>query len=143
MWIDFGILHNSARSIRHRLPMLAAGAAMISIMASLSSCDRAMVRTLIDKIGQRNKAKPSVYHEFEGYSPGARRSKAKEDFDRYQYYIAPEKGEFHNVEPEIHFRQDYEPISAEPQVQFDESQYWRDHPLTLEGDPAPPQEPVE
>ena len=139
----YGLWLIIVRCFHSALQTCAVCVAVIAITGTLSSCDRSMVRNLIDKIGSRDKDKPPVYHEYEGYSPGARRSKAKEDFTRYHYYIAPEKDEITAAEPEIFFRQDYEPITAEPSVQFDESQYWREHPLMLEGDPTTPQEKKE
>ena len=139
----YGLWHTIVRRFYTARMTCAGCLAVIALAGTLSSCDRTMVRNLIDKIGSRTKDKPPVYHEFEGYSPGARRSKAKEDFTRYHYYIAPEKVDITSSEPEIYFRQDYEPIDAEPAVQFDESQYWRDHPLVLEGDPTTPQEKQE
>ena len=77
----------------------------------------------------------TAYHAFEGYSPGAAKSKVEEDFNRYHYYIAPEREETYDLDPDIYFRQDYEAI--EPVATFDEEQYWRDHPLTIDESPSP------
>ena len=81
-----------------------------------------------------DKEKPEVYHAFEGYSPGAKKSKVEEDFSRYHYYIAPIREETYDSDPDIYFRQDYEAI--EPVPTFDEEQYWREHPLTFD-EPSP------
>lgn len=104
----------------------------------LASCSRDRLRQLIDKLGSPDVEKPDVYHEFEGYSPGAKKSKGKEDFSRYHYYIATERFDYDDPSPDIYFRQDYEAI--EPMPTFDEEQYWRDHPLTVEELPTP--EPI-
>ncbi len=110
-------------------------AVLIFCALMLSGCDRATLRKWISWIVRPNHSKPQVYHEYEGYSPGATKSTVVEDFSRYYYYIAPNEEEMRNSDPEIYFRQDYEAI--EPQVSFDEEQYWREHPLQLDND-APP-----
>ena len=96
----------------------------------LTSCDRALLRRLIDKLGHRDNSKPAVYHEYEGYSPGLRKSRVAEEFGRYHYYIAPDENDIPDPDPEIYFRQDFEDV--EPLTTFDEDQYWRDHPLQLD-----------
>ena len=96
----------------------------------LTSCSRSMLRQIIDRLGRPDKEKPEVYHAFEGYSPGAKKSKVEEDFSRYHYYIAPIREETYDSDPDIYFRQDYDDVV--PQVSFDEEQYWRDHPLNLD-----------
>ncbi len=57
----------------------------------LTGCDRAMLRRVIDMLGHRDKSKPAVYHDYEGYSPGLRKSHVTEEFSRYHYYIAPDE----------------------------------------------------
>ena len=99
-------------------------------IVTLSSCNRAQLRQIINKLGSPDKEKPEIYHEFEGYSPGAKKNKGKEDFNRYHYYIAPERNDMVDNDPDIYFRQDYEVIDPIPT--FDEEQYWRDHPITIE-----------
>ena len=121
----------------HALAFTRSKCAMLVVLicsALLSSCDRAQLRQLINKLGRPDQEKPEVYHEFEGYSPGASKSKGKEDFSRYHYYIAPEMSEAIEPEPDIYFRQDYEAIDPIPT--FDEEQYWRDHPITIEDNPT-------
>ena len=106
---------------------------LLSSTVVLTGCSRATLRRLIDKVVSPKKEKPEIYYEHEGYSPGAKRSQKEEDFSRYHYYIAPELTDELDMsygEPEIVFRQDYEPIDTFPT--FDEEQYWRDHPLQLE-----------
>ena len=95
---------------------------------------RGTLRELINHMGSNKSEKPEVYHEYEGYSPGAKRSQGVEDFNRYHYYIAPTEEELLNSDPEIYFRQDYEPI--ESQEPFDEEKYWREHPLFVD-EPLP------
>ena len=97
---------------------------------ALTSCTLDHLRMLINKWGSPDKEKPTIYYEFEGYSPGAKKSKGKEDFSRYHYYIAPDKEEMIDSDPNIYFRQDYEAI--EPMPTFDEEQFWRDHPFIIE-----------
>lgn len=95
--------------------------------------DRYMLRRVINLIGSRDKEKPDVFHEYEGYSPGIQRSRhGVEDFNRYHYYLAPDKEEIIDSDPQIYFRQDYEAI--EPEISFDEAQYWREHPLNFDSD---------
>ena len=101
----------------------------------LTSCSRAQLRQLINKLGSPDQEKPEVYHEFEGFSPGAKKTHGKEDFTRYHYYIAPEQNDIADNEPDIYFRQDYEVIDPIPT--FDEEQYWREHPLVIDDDPLP------
>lgn len=101
----------------------------------LTSCSRSTLRQIIDRLGRPDKEKPEVYHAFEGYSPGAAKSKVEEDFSRYHYYIAPEREETYDLDPDIYFRQDYEAI--EPVATFDEEQYWREHPLNIDESPSP------
>ena len=101
----------------------------------LTSCSRSTLRQIIDRLGRPDKEKPEVYHAFEGYSPGAAKSKVEEDFNRYHYYIAPDREETYDLDPDIYFRQDYEAI--EPVATFDEEQYWRDHPLPIDESPSP------
>ncbi len=103
-------------------------------MVTLSSCNRAQLRQIINKLGSPDKEKPEIYHEFEGYSPSANKNKGKEDFNRYHYYIAPEMSDIVDNDPDIYFRQDYEAIDPIPT--FDEEQYWRDHPITIEDNPS-------
>ena len=97
----------------------------------LTGCDRTTLRRAIDLLGHRDESKPPIYHEYEGYSPGIRRSRVAEEFSRYHYYIAPESIA-PDPDPDIYFRQDFEGV--EPMVTFDEEQYWRDHPLQLDID---------
>jgi len=94
-------------------------------LLALTGCDRSTLRRAIDRFGSPEKVKPEVYHESVGYSPGAKKSKVEEDFNRYHYYIAPDKEEPVETDPDIYFRQDYEPI--EPMPLFDEEQFWREH----------------
>ncbi len=106
---------------------------LLSTGLLLSGCTRANLRRVIDHLVSPDKEKPEIYYEHQGYSPGAQRSNKEEDFTRYHYYIAPAMTDEPDVsysEPEIVFRQDYEPIDTFPT--FDEEQYWRDHPLQLE-----------
>lgn len=95
--------------------------------------DRTTLRQFIDLVGRRDKSKPPIYHEYEGYSPGLRKSRVTEEFSRYHYYIAPDEAEAadasSNAGPDIYFRQDFEEIVR--QATFDEEQYWREHPLDL------------
>lgn len=111
---------------------------MVALMTLLLSggvwlCfDRPMLRSIINQWGRLRKEKPEVYHEYEGYSPGANRSRVEEDFNRYHYYIAPDHEELLNSDPDIYFRQDYEAIEAP--ATFDEDQYWRENPLTFDDD---------
>ena len=100
-----------------------------------TGCSRSTLRQWIDRLGRPDQEKPEVYHEYQGYSPGAAKSKVEEDFNRYHYYIAPEREETYDLDPDIYFRQDYEAI--EPVATFDEEQYWRDHPLTIDESPSP------
>ena len=104
----------------------------IAVGLSCVFIDRPMLRRLINQWGRLRKEKPEVYYEYEGYSPGAARSRVEEDFNRYHYYIAPDYEELLNSDPEIYFRQDYEAIEAP--VTFDEEQYWRENPLTFDED---------
>ena len=105
---------------------------------SLMSCDRMTLRKIINRFGSEKKDAPEVYHEYEGYSPGLKRSHVEEDFNRYHYYIATEPEEIVFTEPEIYFRQDYETYE-EPDVQFDEEAYWREHPIQVDGQPDIPE----
>ena len=93
------------------------------------SCDRALFRRIINKLGKKSEEKPAVYHEYEGYSPGALRSKSLEDFSRYHYYIAPDHEELVNSDPQPYYSPEYEVIEAP--ADFDEEQYWREHPLPI------------
>lgn len=104
---------------------------------SLIGCDRPTLRKVINYLGSEKKEKPEVYHEYEGYSPGLKRSRVEEDFNRYHYYIATEFEEMSAPEPDIYFRQDYETYE-EPDVQFDEEAYWREHPIQIDGQPDAP-----
>ncbi len=113
-------------------------ASLLAFLLLLTGCSRATLRRVIDAIGRRDNSKPSVYYEHEGYSPGLKRSQVNEEFSRYHYYIAPDELSAPEPEPEIIFRQDYEDVT--PQVSFDEEQYWRDHPLQLDGDEEVPEE---
>ncbi len=106
------------------------GLACLFAAMLLTGCDRAMLRRVIDMLGHRDKSKPAVYHDYEGYSPGLRKSHVTEEFSRYHYYIAPDEVAAPDPDPDIYFRQDYDDVS--PQVSFDEEQYWRDHPLNLD-----------
>ena len=111
-------------------------AACMTIM--LTSCDRKTLRNIINRFGSEKKEKPEIYHEYEGYSPGLKRSQVEEDFNRYHYYIATEPTIDIDYEPEIVFRQDYEDY-VEPDVQFDEEKYWREHPIQIDGQPEIPE----
>ena len=106
-------------------------AAILMCAIMLTGCDRTTLRRAIDLLGHRDESKPPIYHEYEGYSPGIRRSRVAEEFSRYHYYIAPESIA-PDPDPDIYFRQDFEGV--EPMVTFDEEQYWRDHPLQLDID---------
>ena len=106
-------------------------AAILLCAIMLTGCDRTTLRRAIDLLGHRDESKPPIYHEYEGYSPGIRRSRVAEEFSRYHYYIAPESMA-PDPDPDIYFRQDFEGV--EPMVTFDEEQYWRDHPLQLDID---------
>ena len=116
------------------LPSMRKYALALLCLLLLTSCSRSMLRQIIDRLGRPDKEKPEVYHAFEGYSPGAKKSKVEEDFSRYHYYIAPIREETYDSDPDIYFRQDYEAI--EPVSTFDEEQYWREHPLTFD-EPSP------
>lgn len=104
----------------------------LAICLALCGCTRENLRWVINKLGSKEQEKPAVYHEYEGYSPGARKSKALEDFNRYYYYISPDKEELVGSDPEIYFQQDYEVIEATND--FDEEQYWREHPLNFDNE---------
>ena len=120
--------HSSSRCVR--------GFVMVMLCSLLlPSCSRDDLKRLINKLGSPDQEKPEVYHEFEGYSPGAKKTQGKEDFNRYHYYIAPEREEVANTDPDIYFRQDYE--SIDPVPTFDEEQYWRDFPLVADDNPTP------
>ena len=101
-----------------------------AMCATLTGCSRNNLRRVIDMLGSPDKDKPEVYHEFQGYSPGEKRSHAEEDFNRYFYYIAPDKEELLDSDPNIYFRQDYDEIV--PIEGFDEEKYWREHPLNFD-----------
>ena len=111
---------------------------LITLMSiNLMGCDRPTLRKIINFLGSEKKEAPEVYHEYEGYSPGLKRSHVEEDFNRYHYYIATEFEEMLNPEPDIYFRQDYETYEV-PDVQFDEEAYWREHPIQIDGQPDTP-----
>lgn len=103
---------------------------MLLCSMMLTGCDRTMLRRAIDLLGHRDNSKPPVYHEYEGFSPGLRRSRVTEEFTRYHYYIAPDESMDPDPDPEIYFRQDFEGV--EPLTTFDEEKYWREHPLQLD-----------
>ncbi len=105
---------------------------VLVLSTMLCGCNRPLLHKLIDKFGSKKHEKPTVYHEYEGYSPGAKRSTVEENFDRYYYYIATPYEETTSNEPEITFRQDYEDIDVQPT--FDEEQYWKDHPLIIDNE---------
>ena len=120
---------------RKSIKRVMAGLLVVLVIAGGLSCvfiDRPMLRRIINQWGRLRKEKPEVYHEYEGYSPGANRSRVEEDFNRYHYYIAPDHEELLNSDPDIYFRQDYEAIEAP--ATFDEDQYWRENPLTFDDD---------
>lgn len=120
-----------SKTAKRLLVVLALLVLLIGGVAWVSS-DKVMLRRLINQWGRWRKEKPAVYHDYEGYSPGANRSRVEEDFNRYYYYIAPARDEMLNSDPEIYFRQDHEAIA--PQTTFDEDQYWRENPLTFDDD---------
>lgn len=109
---------------------MATGLACLLAAMLLTGCDRTTLRRVIDMLGHRDKSKPTVYHDYEGYSPGLHKSRVTEEFSRYHYYIAPDEIADPDPDPDIYFRQDYDDVA--PQVSFDEEQYWRDHPLNLD-----------
>jgi hypothetical protein len=135
---------NFADMSHHTPPLLSARGfqltsrvALLCLPLLLGSCDRALLRRVINKLGKKSEEKPAIYHEYEGYSPGARRTKSLEDFNRYYYYIAPDPEELLNSDPQIYYREDYEVI--ETPADFDEEQYWREHPLpTYDDEPNTP-----
>lgn len=122
--------NNSRNTKGHYWALAMVMAILVMSGILLFSVDRTTLRRLIDLVGQRDKSKPSIYHDYEGYSPGLHRSRVDEEFTRYHYYIAPDESPSSDPEPDIYFRQDYDDI--EPQVTFDEEQYWREHPLNLD-----------
>ena len=127
---------NKCHTLLSRLAMTCTGIAMLLLMGG---CSRDDLRKIINKWGARNKEKPPVYHEYEGYNPGAKRTKKQENFNRYHYYISPDKEELLGSDPKVYY--DYNPIyeadeaetAKAPQL-FDEEQYWKEHPLQIEND---------
>lgn len=127
---------NKCHTLLSRLAMTCTGIAMLLLMGG---CSRDDLRKIIDKLGSKDKEKPPVYHEYEGYSPGAKRAKKQENFNRYHYYISPDKEELLGSDPNVYY--DYNPIyeadeaeTAEAPQLFDEEQYWKEHPLQIEND---------
>lgn len=108
----------------------------LCLCTALTGCSRHNLRQIINWLGKPDKEKPRVYHEYEGFAPGIKKSNVEEDFGRYHYYIAPDKEELIDSDPEIYFRQDYEVI--EPEVGFDEEKYWQEHPLIFDDAPSEP-----
>lgn len=129
----YALKHWPMRYLSRILPSTVVAIVCLSFM----SCDRPTLRKLINRFGAEKKEKPEVYHEFQGYSPGLRRSRVEEDFSRYHYYIATDPDDFDDIEPDIYFRQDYETYD-EPDIQFDEEAYWREHPIQIDGQPDIP-----
>ena len=126
-------MHRVAKYFLVFLSVVMVSSIAVYLIAVEGYC-RGTLRDLINHVGSNKSEKPEVYHEYEGYSPGAKRSQGVEDFSRYHYYIAPTEDELLNSDPEIYFRQDYEPI--ESQESFDEEKYWREHPLFVD-EPLP------
>ncbi len=127
---------NKYHTLLSRLAMTCLGMATLFLMGA---CGREDLRKIIDKLGSKDKEKPPVYHEYEGYSPGAKRAKKQENFNRYHYYISAETNDFMDSGPQVH--DEYEPIyeadeteTAKAPKLFDEEQYWKDHPLQIEND---------
>lgn len=117
-----------------RIAMTCLGIASLFLMGG---CSRGDLRKIINKWGGKDKEKPPVYHEFEGYSPGAKRAKKQENFNRYHYYISPDKEELLDSDPYVYYDPIYEADEteiAEAPPLFDEEQYWKDHPLQIESD---------
>ncbi|MBO4821690.1 MAG: hypothetical protein J5548_09535 [Prevotella sp.] len=126
---------NKRHNLLSHLAMIFMGMAMLF---PLGGCSRADFRKIINKWGAKDKEKPPVYHDFEGYSPGAKRAKKQENFNRYHYYISPDKEELLDSDPQVYY---YDPIyeadeaeTAEAPPLFDEDQYWKDHPLQIENE---------
>ena len=127
---------NKYHTLLSHLAMTCLGIAMLF---SMGGCSRNDLRKIINKLGAKEKEKPPVYHDFEGYCPGAKRKKKQENFNRYHYYISPDKEELLDSDPQVYY--DYDPIyeadeieTAEAPKLFDEEQYWKDHPLQIEND---------
>lgn len=118
------------------LPHLAMTCMGIATLFLMGGCSRDHLRKIINKWGAKDKEKPPVYHEYEGYSPGIGRTKKQENYNRYHYYISPDKEELLDSDPQVYSpiyeADDYE--TAEAPVLFDEEQYWKDHPLQTDNE---------
>lgn len=136
-WVIFALMRVKTNSLFHtlrpKLLMCLLWSEVFALSALSCGCNRPLLHKLIDKFGSKEHEKPAVYHEYEGYSPGAKRSTVKEDFNRYYYYISVPIEESEYSEPEITFRQDYQNYEdVDVQPIFDEEQYWKDHPLLID-----------
>ncbi len=115
---------------------------IIVTLTIMGAFDKNTVRAVLGHISTGEKIKPEVYHEMQGYSPGKYKThNIEEDFTRYHFYLAPDPDLMFNSDPQIYFRDDYD--YPEPEKQFDEDQYWQEHPMQMENYPPEMEEKVQ
>lgn len=130
------------RIIKYFFLGIPATAILVVTLAIVGVFDKGAIRSVLDKVTSGGeKAKPEIYHEAQGYSPGKYKSQVEEDFNRYHFYIALDD-DWYNSEPEIIFRQDYDYDYPEGSS-FDEDKYWQDFPLDYDNYPPETNEKVE
>ena len=130
------------KAIKIILCTLLSTAFIIVTLTIVGVFDKNTVRSVLGYISSGEKIKPEIYHEMQGYSPGKYKTRGiEEDFTRYHFYLAPDPDLIVNSDPQIYFRDDYN--YPEPEQQFNEEEYWREHPIQMENYPPEIEEKVQ